>query len=455
MNVIFYKSFSKRHNSTKIPTSTGDTYSVSLKKNTSFYSPSFLLEMTDVDLTYNYCQWEGRYYYVNDITLVRANIFDFSCTFDALATYRSNILSYNAFVARASGTFDALIPDTLLSERTAYLDQRFLVGDTIADFSTTGSYIIKVVGNASEVSFTGITTFICTAAEIRDILSFLFNSGNFAEEFTDAAVKTVFNPFQYIVSLAWTPFATTTVATETANVKLGFWDTGVTAHVITNNVLSFNASIPFIEPVYDETDFRRYLATYTSWHVFFPGAGLREISPMEMADGCYCVYYVDFNSGNSLVRVFNSSAMQIAQFDAKMVVEIQIGQQSQQLETLAQIAGGIGITLGTGGIGGLVMGGTQYFSGAMQLMQPTPSTTGTNASMAVLSSIPWVVTYLQELDSAEFPVIESGRPLMKQVTLSSLSGQYVQCLNASVPITGNETAKETINNTLNGGVYIE
>ena len=68
MQAIFY-SFSKRKNSTAIPTDAGTEIEIKLKNGCSFLSPVFLLQSESFE--YNYCKFNERFYWVNDIVSVR------------------------------------------------------------------------------------------------------------------------------------------------------------------------------------------------------------------------------------------------------------------------------------------------------------------------------------------------------------------------------------------------
>ena len=69
MNITLYR-FSKPNNSTKQP-SGGTSISCVLKENTSILNPVFILKNNDFD--YNYCKWNNRYYFINDIVSLANN----------------------------------------------------------------------------------------------------------------------------------------------------------------------------------------------------------------------------------------------------------------------------------------------------------------------------------------------------------------------------------------------
>ena len=65
-----------------------------------------------------------------------------------------------------------------------------------------------------------------------------------------------------------------------------------------------------------------------------------------------------------------------------------------------------------------------------------------------------IVVIAEHYGSKEFATSVAGRPLMQNVALSTLSG-FVKCGNASVPVNAHASERDTINNFLNSGFYIE
>ena len=67
--------FSKRRNSTARPTSSGLSINVNLKRSTSILNPVFLLQ-GDIEefLLYDYAYYNGRYYFIDDVTVENADI---------------------------------------------------------------------------------------------------------------------------------------------------------------------------------------------------------------------------------------------------------------------------------------------------------------------------------------------------------------------------------------------
>lgn len=94
MQITLYN-LAKRRNSTKQP-SKGTNITVNLKEGTSYFNPSFILNLNPTG--FNYLSWDNRYYYITNIENTRNGIYTISCELDALATYKSDILGTTAFV---------------------------------------------------------------------------------------------------------------------------------------------------------------------------------------------------------------------------------------------------------------------------------------------------------------------------------------------------------------------
>ena len=72
-------------------------------ENVSLLSPSFIVEYDATILTANYCYIAdlNRYYYIREITLLRGNRLQFSCSVDVLKTYATDILKCDAVITRS------------------------------------------------------------------------------------------------------------------------------------------------------------------------------------------------------------------------------------------------------------------------------------------------------------------------------------------------------------------
>lgn len=94
---------SKRINSTS-QTFSGTSCSCILKEPCSMQRPVFRVQGLSKGSLYNYCSFEGRYYWVDDIVYVTNNIQDVYCHLDPLATYKSAITNTYGFIQYGDST---------------------------------------------------------------------------------------------------------------------------------------------------------------------------------------------------------------------------------------------------------------------------------------------------------------------------------------------------------------
>lgn len=144
----FY-SFQKRKNSTKQPTGASSDFNVVLKGGSSLLTPTFLLEIGSRP-TFNYLQFEDRYYYISDIVSTRNNLWEISCVEDVLATRKTEIGNTPAMILYATGGRDDIIDARIptLASVSIQNESSPISGFTILD-DTSGAVVISVVGTGS------------------------------------------------------------------------------------------------------------------------------------------------------------------------------------------------------------------------------------------------------------------------------------------------------------------
>lgn len=98
MEIKLYKTSSPRKKLVKELTD-GITLTGNLRAQSSVMSPVFTIQDIDV-IGYNYCYIPnfGRYYYINEIKALRANLFELSLGIDVLMTYAEGIRKNYAIV---------------------------------------------------------------------------------------------------------------------------------------------------------------------------------------------------------------------------------------------------------------------------------------------------------------------------------------------------------------------
>ena len=126
MDIILYKNFAKKDNSTRRPTGSGDTFSCVLKDNTSVTDPVVLLDLSDktdfTKYTYAYIPMFSRYYFVVDM-VADGLLWSVVLRCDVLATYKTEIGNSLLYVLRSAADHDGRIIDTYYPVMTYHTDQ--------------------------------------------------------------------------------------------------------------------------------------------------------------------------------------------------------------------------------------------------------------------------------------------------------------------------------------------
>lgn len=124
----------------------GETFSCTLRSETSVSDPAILLEYNGNLSSYNYCYISefSRYYYITDITSVRNNLWMIKCHVDVLMSFKSAIFSSVAILEESSvtGTSNYLSNDvwrTLSKDKTSIIP--FSNG-----LNSSGEYILITAG---------------------------------------------------------------------------------------------------------------------------------------------------------------------------------------------------------------------------------------------------------------------------------------------------------------------
>lgn len=444
--------FSKKKNSTARPTSSGTSFEVKLKRSTSLLSPEFLLS-GDIEeiLLYTYAYWDGRYYFITDITLETDNLVSISCRVDVLATYKTEIGAYTAFVERSASSFDEYVYDKYLSAKTIAGVKTSTVSSQLPYWSNEGTFLIRTIGKQVNASSVGISTFAVSKTQLLSILDFLFTDSNF-DFLADTSVKSFFNPFQYIVSVDWFPFTSLAFRSSTLSdsIWLGWWNTGVVGAIVdkTNIVISETIDLP--TPLY--TDFRRYSADWTALKLFVPSCGACYLSPSECNNTLRVAISIDIATGDALIKVFNdNTSYLICTMSGHFSSSIAIGQlQTHEISAMKNATSAIGDLLRLD-IGSII---DKAVDSTLQMAQPTPCINGSAGNMGSILASPYISLTMLQYEGKHFPTSVLGRPCYKNIILSTLSG-YIKCAGSSISLESLDEEKIEVNNYLNGGFYYE
>ena len=482
------------------------------RQETNIINPSIIIEYAgDINFNYVYISTFNRYYFVNSITSVRTNLWRLEMSCDVLMTYKSTILNYNCYVSRNENEYNEDIEDTYLPleyekvvEVTNLYDER--------ETSNAGKVFLK--GNYSVVC---TTIYTGTAYEVqerekstvfRDIDGTRLTVSNIslgASNYRCSGViknnilkilnslvdKTIGDDklASYIISLIAFPVSGNELITEVkapSKLLLKDDDTSITVEQDDVNYPTSGTIEPFIAneftilPKYN--NFLDY-EPYTTYEIYLPFYGWLKLNSYQILNEHLVVTYipqVDSEQCSIIIGkgdIINGCKEVIAEVTCQLGIQIPInstnlGQINREkgANILNSIVGSLsgvamaGVGVATGNPLMAVAGGatligsvTSGISKDMTMQPEAQSKTGSSYDGALGDRIFKLrVTYPKiAVDSLPQYAKFIGRPLQKNVLLSSLTGYTVV---GGVHIenlgTATDNEKTDIENKLRKGVII-
>lgn len=483
MELVLYKNFKKEVNSTKRP-SGGTTVEVYLKDDTSILNPSFMIDTVDLDV--NFCKWNNRYYFINNIILNNRHIYELQCSIDVMATWKTDILSSTQYVMRSASNYDGTIDDGMYPSRCFWEYKQ--TNDPTQTARSGRTYIIGVISGGTLTTAIGCTTYYALdALGINNLLTTLLANNDYmgiSQDVLDVQLqKALINPLQYIVSCIAVPVPITRFGSGQTPVQVGWWSIPITNGTCVNaslfqveggvNTLDFTLTLP--EHPFAE-DRGSYL-NFNQWSkhtLYFEPYGIIPLDNSQMVQSQIRIQeWVDLITGASILRVLSSSQIGsklIAYASAQLGVNIQLAQmaidnnlqQKIAIQTNASYANGFLSTLGTalkgnvlGAAQGAISMGASVATGVLDAERasfPRMEKSGMNGSFMSLGDVPTIYT------TFSYPVDDDnthlGRPLCRDVVLNTLSG-YCLTRDAEIKVAGLKQENEMIKSIMNGGFYIE
>ncbi len=482
MNIRVWSSFTKRQNSTLQPGTTGSTQiSCVLKEETSIRNPSFILADPMPSITY--VQAFGNYYFVTDIINIDAHRAEVACSLDVLATYKSSILNYTAFVERSASNYDVMLIDPLLSGQQNYIVDDVTTTSVSDIFDQTGLYAATVLTKTR-----GLVIYLSnTLGVYKGILDSGCYSSSDISEWITSKIAAAYDADVYIGSVKWMPLnlASHGISVNlSANppefvigplgVKSGFIPSGAVvkwiypeSNIGTVKKLTLPSTNLF-------NDFRDGDPRFVQYSLTLPGIGTVQLDPafvgscIHNSRDIYAGIYMDISTGQVtyiIETLIGGYYVKFCEFKGSCAVDVPIGKsRGNVIETVTTYIGGIGAAVsnlagGGGNPGSIAQGisqsGVATLSAYKSAVCPQTSILGGSGNRSDL----WAHAnniYLNRkiFGQKQFPTAIAGRPLCQNVQLSSLSG-FCQCGNASVPVNARDADRAEINAYLNSGFYIE
>lgn len=447
MTEIVLYHFSKRKNSTKRPIGQGTEVPCLLKTATTFQSPTFILQrpMNDM-LQFNYCKWADHYYFIDSTTSINAGQTEITCTEDVLATYKNEIGGYTCFIERSSKQ-TTLANDSMYIPTNDWVSQSTIVGQPINTFVNgyAPNYLLRTV------SVNGVNTYYIRGEEMEELFSFMYTYGSIPDVMETALTRLFFNPFEYILDLKWLPFRVDKFLNILDTVKLGYWDSNANAYLINDATCTFSYDLSLGNPLYADTDFRFYNASFSKYSVKLPFVGVIPINPAKTHKGQLKATY-NFDAVSGMADVWlTSGSDEYAHFQCQLAVPVQIGYATANTGQLTTNLIDVGTSLASGSPIGAI---TNTLGAFQSITSPEPNMVGTVGNIGSIlnnmeaNSICYACTSIVPDGASEGFVDGNIR------SISGLTG-FVKCRNASIEISGFTGDQEAVNNYLNSGFYYE
>ena len=475
---VYFAKASKRRNST-LQATFSTSFDCVLKAPTSLDRPTFLLSSGSFD--YNLAKFEDRYYFVDDIVSVRNGQFEVSCVLDVLATFKSEILSTNAYVLYDS-VANTELPDSRLPMKTT----KSVSASTAACpfVPDGGTFILSLTGSHNSTGVYKVTENQLSALidDTADIIDNLFNYqgaptkpsvpnyGNDFLENVSLAVRYWADDFmwyvEYIKVMLSQFFGSGNIAENIRECRFIPFNVGTTSGSIpiylgtflTNQSLGKLATETVHRTVsvnipWQATDFRRR-SPYTEIYLYLPYIGMVKLSSENLIDqtSVNVAYTLALRDG-SLICTVSSGSEIIGQFSGSVGASVPVGISNINAPRAAQSV-----------ISGVANATQKNFSGVgmaalnfAEAITPNFTCIGGLDGVAGIGANQNITCYTVFHDTIAAPnlnLADVGAPSMCPKSLGSLTG-YCQCLDAHVSAPAQVQELEQIDSFLNSGFYIE
>ena len=457
---VKFWSFSKKKNSTKVPTgSPSYSYDCQLKTEATLTEPVIELN-TGAATGCSYAQISdfGRYYFIREWRFDRG-LWTAYLEVDVLASYKSQIGSQSLYVTRSASSYDGDIKDMFYPTTDAVTNYEYTIRN--ADSFSGGVFVVGILG--TQVNTGGIVYYQMDHADMATLMNTLLTNayGEFSGSgYVDGVINSLMNPLQYIASCRWYPSGFITDNTNVGTIYAGRWPCDGLNHTykITGALTWGSLLIPLGKhPKAATRGSYLNLAPYTRYGILW--GSYYELDASVLAKETYIAVENDrdFTSTESLLRVFagSTSGQPILTVSVPWGIDIPLTQASTSPTGVASAVGGfVGATIGalTMNAGAVVAGAAAMIGGVADSVNPTISSTQIGSGLTVACQPKKLVQSFY--DVVEDDLADFGRPLMKTKTISTLSG-FVRCQNDDITISCLDTERTMIRTYLTGGFFYE
>ncbi len=465
---VYFFTFSKKINSTAQPTLTaGVKFDCRLMDGSGILDPSVIIDSRNLgsgqpqSFNYAYIPEFSRYYFIRDWAYIDG-LWSCTMTVDVLASWKTEIGSETMYVLRSASQNDGSIVDTKYPTKAGVSYEAKQNNLNPFASSYTGGYVVVGIINEATTTIGCVSYYVFTNAEFRGFSNYLFHNTTYLgsiSDISDDLLKTLFNPFDYIASATWIPVAPP-MGSSVNSIPIGWWSISASAHELGATIRS-SGTVTVQIPKHPLAATRgEYLNTepYAQYYLDFPPFGSMSI-PANSISGQTTLdfaWFVDCISGWGKLFIGAPTAASPFTISQGMVgVPIQISKMPKDIfSPIMDKYNAMGRT------------GWDKFDNFTDKLMTTLTGIGTALQTAIspiqtLGSngdftaglypikLTGIFSNMTDTNTSEF-----GRPLCKNVQISTLSG-YVQCAHSDVVIPATESELADIGNYLINGFFYE
>ena len=504
MNIDFYQ-FTKRTNSTALPSTGATTLSCQLKDETSMISPTLVIKAvpTGWNPIWNYAHIAtfNRYYFINDWRWLNG-VWECDCVVDVLASFKTAIGNLSEYVLRSSYESNGQIVDMQYTTTAETRVNAEMLTNRFQSVLAGGYYVLGVISNDSSSAQGAVTYYLMTPAQLAALKAymmsdtFLGDQGLTVQAVTDILptelIKTLYNPYQYIASCVWMPFpASDYISSLKTLAAIGFgWfeptDAGTQIQGYRLNANGYVKTYSERIPVYghpqrlDRGVFVDH-SPFSDRMLFYPPFGSIPINDDSIIGGDFIriELTVDMIFGDAVLTLFHDRPISssdynnmgvIARVSAPLAVPIQLAQTTVDINGSANAAVTMAVSGtasafvssaagGAGLVGTLIETGKAAVNSSLSaigdvIQNPVGQlqTSGTNGSLAQYSTHPYFVQKWRII--ADDDNTQKGRPLCTVKTLNTIPG-FIMIDSPDIPLNCMETEREQISSFMANGFFYE
>lgn len=503
MEIDFYTNFYKKDNSTKQPTVGGygnltekHTVTGYLREPCSVLHPQVSLQGTPVTstipavCTYAYIPHFSRYYFVKD-WVWNDGLWTCQMDIDVLATWKNEIGDMNEYILRTDGTssnMDETITDTMYPATTDFSINEYSMSNVFSTTISDGCYIVGIISGGTSNAVGAISYYALTSSQFASLKSKLFSDNNLmimgiidsqgeelVNDISQEVLKTIYNPYQYIVSCMWFPFSATSITSKTqvSTINIGWWSYSLTGYSLYAQRIEFgeSGSLPSHPQASSRGSYLNY-APYTRRSIIGRfGTVAIDTSFFKLGNYLSIGYLVDLITGQcrATIEIYDSSQQNpthtvIAERYFMLGVPIQIAQVgTDYLGTAVSVLNSVSGTVSSafsgalsgglvGGITGAVAGVANGIYNTVQSAMPQVETSGSNGSFLAPAVTTKVLSQFFRI--VDENIIHKGRPLCSMRTIKNLTG-FILCADADVDMDCYDEERKKIGEYLVTGFFWE